>query len=119
MYGSDALYRGYATSLLNHLPICVLILLLIFVLILLLLPRMYVCMIYIYIYIWVLIRIRCIAGMQGVTEGLSGITSAESGGIGVKSGVSGLGKVGGSLLSGLKADPSYLSATRPKSSHKH
>jgi hypothetical protein len=80
---------------------------------------MYVCLyIYIYIYIWVLIRRRCIAGMQGVTEGLSGITSAESGGIGVKSGVSGLGKVGGSLLSGLKAGPSYLSATRPKSPHK-
>ena len=70
-------------------------------------------------YISVLIRIRCITGIEDVTKGLRDITSAESGGIGVKSGVSGLGKVGGSLLSGLKAGPSYLSATRPKSPHKH
>ncbi len=66
-----------------------------------------------------LIRIRCISGIEDVTEGLSDITSAESGGIGAKSGVSGLGKVGGSLLSGLKTGPSYLSATRAKLPHKH
>jgi hypothetical protein len=70
-------------------------------------------------YISVLIRIRCITGIEDVTKGLRDITSVESGGIGVKSGVSDLVKVGGSVLNGLKTGPSYLSDTRPKSPHKH
>jgi hypothetical protein len=73
---TDTLYSGYATSLLNQQPIYVSSYILMYphttttTLCIYLYIDICICM-----YICVLTRIRCIAVMQGVTEGLSDITS--------------------------------------------